>query len=73
MARKLAIGHRTWHGGGTALGVAVTILAKSPKLALSRKIGWCIAITLAVTMAVTFLTCACHWKKMEVAPNSPWL
>ena len=68
MARKLGIGHQTWHGSGTTLGVAVTIPAKSPKLALSTKIGWCTAVTLAVT----FLACVCLWKKMAVAPDSPW-
>ena len=35
--RKLVVGHQTWHGGGTALGVAVTILAKSPNMTLFGK------------------------------------
>ena len=52
MARKLAVGHRTWHGGGTALGVVVTITAKFPKPTLSKNIGRCTVVTVAVTIAV---------------------
>jgi len=67
-ARKLAIGHRIWHGGGTALGVAVTILAKSPKTTLSRKIGRCTA----APMAVPTFTCTRLQRKMAVALDIQW-
>jgi hypothetical protein len=44
--------NQTRHGGGTALGMAVTIPAKSPKTTLSGKIGRCTAAPMAVTMVV---------------------